>query len=180
MKNKNNAKSIQNLQNLLIEIATEPSVHINDHELMASLSSQGKLAKWQSESKGIYGCSLNTLKKTAENLFKYGFEEFDQLRIAALEAVQGFKTLQESPQKTTKAGLALMVEEKKQHIRVLEHQNALLVLMLSQIRSKCFKYASEADEKTQALCKKEMSEISRMLNVTGKINLDLELVIDER
>lgn len=75
-----NKSSVEALFTLLQDAYTNPNKYINDLELHNSLTSQGRLAKFNRPSIGVKSLSLNTFKSICDSEIIGGFQRIDKLR----------------------------------------------------------------------------------------------------
>ena len=169
-KKQRRAESTYALRDFLLEVIRTPKDWYTNQELIEALKAQGKLAKWDDPTRGIDAVSLNTLKASTEELLEGGYGALDQLRKGALAAIEAHKEKGKAGHTKTKTGLQKKLIEQKHHIRLLEQQNMMLVYLLSELKAKATKYASEGSATVQALCKREMADINAKISFSGPCN----------
>lgn len=162
--NQNN-QSITSLRDLLRDISSCPEVYLKEVEIIQALKSQGSLAKLSIELKGISKSSINTQKRIADNILEGGFEELDQLRKAAILAVESIAYANKRPDKETRSGLLLTIAKLKLEKQFLKEELLLLTLAFDKSLRQGVRYASQADSSIQALCKKEQRELMGILSL---------------
>ncbi|WP_029654872.1 hypothetical protein [Marinobacter daepoensis] len=132
-----NLASTQAIRKILLAIIETPDQFCEDEDLKQSLKSQGGIAKLKYEvvidQKDVYKgpMSLNTLKRYAGDLFDRGFEDLDQLRIKALEAIQTHLDREIRPDSRSRAGLLLKVQELEEELEKHRSTNFLLLQAIS-------------------------------------------------
>jgi hypothetical protein len=161
----NNNQSITSLRDLLRDISSRPEAFSEDVEIIQALKSQGSLAKLSIKLMGIYQSSINTQKRIADNILEGGFEELDQLRKAAIMAVENLAYANKQPDKETRSGLLLTVAKLKSENQCLKEELLLLTLAFDKSLRQGVRYASQADASIQALCKKEQRELMDILSL---------------
>lgn len=170
-KKKIRAESIYALKDFLQEVIRTPKDWHTNQDLIEALKAQGKLAKWDDQTRGINAVSLNTLKAAAEELLEGGYDAFDQFRKNALASIEAHKEKDKVGNNQTKTGLQKKVKEQGSQIQLLEQQNMILVYLLSELKTKAIKYASAGPVTTQDLCEREMAEINAKISFSGNTDL---------
>jgi|GEM_PF-1180479 hypothetical protein len=170
-----NNQSVLNLRNLLQDITIAPDKYLEQNLIIQSLKSQGLLAKFSDEPKGIFPSSINTQKRIAANVVDGGYEALDQLRVNALLAVEKKANTNNQPDKETKAGLLLTIKELESEKQSIRNDLLLLTLAFEKSLRQGARYASLADPSIQALCKKEQRELLDILSLR-KNNLNTNVV----
>jgi hypothetical protein len=170
-----NNQSVLKLRDLLRDIITLPSKYLEETLILQSLKSQGALAKLSDESRGIFPSSINTQKRIAENIVEGGFEALDKLRVKALFAVEKMAHTNKQPDKETKAGLSLTINQLQSEIESIRYDLLLLTLVFEKSLRQSARYASQANTSVQALCKKEQRELLDMLTIR-KHNLKTNVI----
>ncbi|KOE85767.1 hypothetical protein ACX03_12935 [Vibrio parahaemolyticus] len=125
-------------RDFLKEIIKEPKSFYEDEALLKKLKSQGGLAKFESQERGIAPCALNTFKANADDVIGGGFNEIDNLRKNAVNAIeseiQGKKSRKGNTR--THAGKQQRIDEQKKIIEALQRENMLLTAFVCEARSK--------------------------------------------
>ena len=170
-KKQRRAESTYALRDFLQEVIRNPKDWQANQELIEALKAQGKLAKWDDQTRGINAVSLNTLKTAAEELLEGGYNALDQLRKSALASIEAHKEKGKAGNTQTKTGLQKKLKTQDRHIQLLEQQNMMLVYLLSELKAKAIKYASAGPTITQVLCKREMTEINAKISFSGNADL---------
>tara|TARA_B100002003_G_C14157587_1_gene557825 strand:+ start:4546 stop:5139 length:594 start_codon:yes stop_codon:yes gene_type:complete len=132
-----NLASTQAIRKILLAIIQAPGQFCEDEDLQKSLKSQGGIAKLEyevtidQEDFHKASMSLNTLKGYAEDLFDRGFEDLDQLRIKAREAIQMHLDRERRPDSRSRHGLLLKVQELEEELEKHRSTNFLLLQAVS-------------------------------------------------
>lgn len=127
-----NITSIKNLKNLLIEIIKNPEKYIKDLSLMESLSSQGKLSKYENVDLKIFATSINTMKR----LSYYpdcDFEALDKLRVSAIESLKKKEGLIENKITYNKNDLLVKIENLENELNINKSSQLLLLKTISDV-----------------------------------------------
>lgn len=132
-KNELNQKTLLATKDLLIDIIKNPTEYKSNTMLLKTLKSQRNLANAEDETRGIFPCSLNTLKSCAESLLSGGFLELDGLRINARNALESSMVGSKANSKT-RTGLTHRVKELEAQIEVVEKSNFLLTSLVDEMR----------------------------------------------
>ncbi|MEZ9517118.1 hypothetical protein AB4359_10475 [Vibrio splendidus] len=136
-KEKNQLKVLKT-RDFLKEIIKAPKSFCEDKALLKQLKSQGGLAKFESQERNIEPCALNTFKANADEVIGGGFNEIDDLRKKAVNALE-FEIKGNKSRKgtiTTHAGKQQRIDEQKKEIEALQRENMLLTALLRELRSK--------------------------------------------
>ncbi|MFA0178743.1 hypothetical protein AB4472_26900 [Vibrio lentus] len=143
VKEKNQLKVLRT-QGFLKEIIESPRRYKDDKALLKQLKqlkqlkSQGRLAKFESESLNIESCALNTFKNNADEVIRGGFEVIDQLRKNAVNAIEfeitGNKTRKGNV--ATAIGQKYRIKEQAKEIEALQRENLILTALVREARSK--------------------------------------------
>ncbi|WP_133407301.1 hypothetical protein [Parashewanella tropica] len=174
--NEKHARSVVATSELLKSVIAEPSSYEADVDFIATLKSQGRLAKYENASLSITSCALNTLKTAADEILEDGYEGLEQLRKSAILTINGHSEKREASNKSSKLGLAKLVAEQELEITKLEQHNVLLTSLVVELMSKARKYANRGDATTKALCAKEMKEVSTQISFSQNSKLVQELI----
>ena len=159
--------STEALYGLLSEVIEEPESWIDNDNFIIALKAQGKLAQWEDIERRIMPCTINSLKARADKFLNTGFVGLNQLRIAALDAIEAYKESEKNSNKSTKAGLQLLVKNRLNKIQLLDKQNMVLVYLIADLQQMVYKYASYCDESTIAQCKREMEQVRAKISSSG-------------
>ncbi len=135
-----NQKKVMNTKKLLEDIISKPERFKDDVGLKESLRSQGGLAKYDSESRDIAPCALNTLKSASDLLLGRGFKELDDLRCAARDK-QEQALLSQKPTTKTRTGLKHKVDELECQLGTLRNVSFLQGILIGELRSELKKMA---------------------------------------
>lgn len=133
----NNLASTEAIRKILLAIIQAPGQFCEDEDLQNSLKSQGGIAKLKYEvtidQEDVHktSMSLNTLKRYADDLFDRGFEDLDQLRIKAREAIQMHLDRERRPDSRSRPGLLLKVQELEEELEKHRSTNFLLLQAIS-------------------------------------------------
>lgn len=162
-----NTRSVVALRSLIVEILRNPAAFADNEAVIKALKSQGALSKYSDMARGIQATSLNTIKRISAKVLQEGFEDFDRMRIVALEAINTFRDRSERSNKTTKIGLtrrvAEMEVELQQALQDIWHITMAFEKALSQGRY----YAQQSDNPAiLALCLKEQRELRAILSLS--------------
>jgi hypothetical protein len=161
-----NTQSVIALADLLREIIQNPASFTGYSNLFDRLKSQGELAKFSDESRGIYASSLNTVKRIAENALEGGFDALDRLRTSSLNAIMVQMHKKSRSNKIDKVGLRKRVKELEVENQLLRQDMLLLTYVLEKSLSQGHNYASNAEKPMiRTLCEKEQRELRDMLSL---------------
>lgn len=147
------------LKTLLKEVINNPADFEKDKVLVASLQSQGGIAKYENTDKDIAACSLNTLKRTSDDLLERGFLSLDELRLNAKVAIEEVKPAAKANKKT-KTGLNHTIAELEAQLDIVHRSNFLLTTIIKELCSK-LKGLSEHDGSVEE--RKELYRIHHKL-----------------
>ncbi|MDZ4281328.1 MAG: hypothetical protein U1C04_11215 [Hydrogenophaga sp.] len=165
------ASSIEKLYSLLGDIQAHPAKYSEDHDLMRTLTAQGRLANYKKSEIGIAGMSLNTQKLLADRAIPGGYAALDAARVAAKAALQRYESVTTVPKAGTKT--LLLARVKKLEGELLRLEGDLLVV--SDLLERCMRqartYADSAPQTTRDRCGKEQAEILAMLGPRAKPRL---------
>lgn len=155
-------ESIERLLKLLGEIKASPEIFLGEEDLMNSLKTQCKLAKYSNANRGIRGVSLNTQKKLAEKT-EGGYLYLNSVRLDALEAISrqtSAPPIEKSDSRETlrakNRALQDQVERLKWDLEILSD-----ILQKSMHQSKI--YADEGGLLVRERCRKEQRELLALL-----------------
>ncbi len=170
-----NRNSILELERLLRLVISEPEKYLEDDLLISCLKSQGALAKYHNEGRGIYASSLNTIKRISEASFDNGFFKIDQLRIAAANAIHSHPKNTEKDPISSKAAL----KEKIKDLEILLNLVRKDCWHLSRSLKKALDIGRFYAERTGDVaiienCAKEQRDILRVFQLCKQINLNTE------
>lgn len=142
-----NIASISNLKNLLIQVIKEPQNYMDHESLLASLISQGKLAKYENSELNIFATSINTMKRLS-SYPNCDFEALDKLRIAALDKVQNKADNIEKKPTYNKPDLLSKINELEKELNLNKNSQLLLLRTITEINKtlKSVKNISNAEE----------------------------------
>jgi hypothetical protein len=121
-----NITSIKNLKELLINVIKNSQNYTEDFELLDSLTSQGKLAKYENINLNIYQTSINTMKRLSDYP-DCDFESLNKLRVAALDKLQKKEEVQKDKTTYNKKDLEQKVEELEGELAL--NRNSQMVLL---------------------------------------------------
>lgn len=83
-----NEKTVVALAKLLADVKADPAKYVGDQELAAALKRQSRLAQYSRLQDGVMATSRSTVERLSEKLYDEGFAGIDELRVAALAAIQ--------------------------------------------------------------------------------------------
>lgn len=138
MNQEKNQLKVLKTRDFLKEIISKPKSFSEDKALLKQLKSQGGLAKLESQPRNIEPCALNTFKTNADEFIGGGFNEIDDLRKNALNALE-FEIKGKKSRKgntSTHAGKQQRIDDQKVEIEALQRENMLLTALLRESRSK--------------------------------------------
>lgn len=170
-----NQLSLLALCDLLRDIVSNPHSYVNYASINNALHSQGALAKFVDESRGIHSSSINTQKRISENVLEDGYQTLNKLRLTAQLSIEQFNLSSQIPKKDTRAGLLAIIEQLKADKQSLKEEMLLLTMVLDRSLRQSERYASQANSAIQALCKKEHRELLDILS-SRKYPLDTNVV----
>jgi hypothetical protein len=127
-----NITSIKNLKNLLIEIIKNPEKYIKDLPLMESLSSQGKLSKYENVDLKIFATSINTMKRLS-SYPDCDFEALDKLRVSAIESLKKKENLIGNKITYNKNDLLVKIENLENELNINKNSQLLLLKTISDV-----------------------------------------------
>ena len=131
-----NIESISNLKQFLESIVKTPDVFSENSELKKMLKSQGSTAKYENLELNIVPSSINTVKRISDKHIDGGYELIDNLRKAALSAIDKHIERENGPNKKTKEGLKKEIKNNAIDILNLQQVNThLLSAVLKSINS---------------------------------------------
>lgn len=162
-----NESSIRHLQSYLSTVLREPEKYLEDTRLLAALSSQSSLAKFELIEKGITSMSLNTAKRAAAAVFEgEGFDGINRLRINCADALsKAAKTKLVSSNRVTKHSLTARAQTAEHQVQRLSEDLQIATSLLHECMMQARSYAKRADEATQVRCEKDQRDLLRMLGV---------------
>lgn len=159
------SQSMAALANYLRTVIDSPHAFTQDVYLQKSLISQGSIAKYSHPEAGIYPTSINTLKRICEARFPGGYSAFDELRILAYTAITMESHRDTKSNKQDKAGLAKRVQELETINTMLRQDLSIFTWGMRKLLFQGRNYASRSNNQDLiALCKKEQSEILKLLS----------------
>lgn len=158
-------QSVFAIRGLLREVIDSPSLFIKDQILVQALKSQGALAKYADQARGISTSSLNTVKRIADVALEGGFDALDRLRQSAGMVLEKQAFEDKSPNKESKAGLSIRLIKREAEIKSLREDLLLLTLAFEKSLRQGNRYATKADESVHALCKREQRELLDILTL---------------
>nr|WP_248391351.1 hypothetical protein [Vibrio cyclitrophicus] len=138
MNQEKNQLKVLRTRDFLREIISIPKSFCENSDLLRQLKSQGGLAKFESKERSIEPCALNTFKTNADEVIGGGFNEIDDLRKNAVNALE-FEIKGKKSRKgntTTHTGKQQRINEQKKEIEALQRENILLIALLRESRSK--------------------------------------------
>ena len=155
-----NTQSVIALRDYLREIIQSPARISEDATLIEALKSQGRLSKFNDESRGICASSLNTVKRIAESALEGGFDALDRLRIGAQDAIADEKAKGDRSNKTNKIGLSKRVKELEAENQQLRQDLLRLTLAFEKSLTQGRNYVLAEDKATTlALCERQQREL---------------------
>lgn len=161
-----NIRSVAALYKLLQCALANPGEYLAYDSLLPALRSQGSLAGFGDDTRGISPASLNTVKRIAGTSLEGGFDALDRLRIAVKEALVAERDRGVRSNKTDKAGLARRVKELERENQDLRQDLFLLTLAIEKSLNQSKYYAAEStDAKVLARCKREQRVLLDMLSL---------------
>jgi hypothetical protein len=119
--------SVKALADVLRNIVAHPADFLNQQGLQSVLHSQGNLAKYAIPDLSVRPMSLNHQRRMADMALG-GYQYLDDLRRAALDALNAERQRTKRGNKKTKDGLAVRVKELEFQIALLKRDLALLQL----------------------------------------------------
>ncbi len=178
-----NIDSISNLKQFLESIVKTPGVFSENAELKKMLKSQGSTAKYENLELNIVPSSINTVKRISDKYIDGGYELIDNLRKAALSAIDKHIERENSPNKQTKEGLKKEIKNNAIDILNLQQVNThLLSAILKSINSiKLIASTSDAELRKKMAdddIKKLLSILSLKPFVIDEFNTNSMNVID--
>lgn len=170
--------SLTALKRLLKEVCDDPKSYLEDGSLGAALASQGSLAAYENTARSITRMSLNHLKAVANVATARddtpdpelpGFAKLDNLRKQAAAALQrAVAPVDNTPKRTSKAGLAARVDELEALVLELR-EDAFLLQAAFDLRCRQARgYAEKAGPATVELCSREQREIDLTFSLTHR------------
>jgi len=111
-------ESVILLVELLNKVIDSPFEYTDDKSLQAAVKSQLNLASYSDLERGIYGCSLNTLKKITSGIGE-GFDGLEKLRVLAALAFS-----KRRPQKQKPGSRRTLQEDKAFLLKRISSQDA--------------------------------------------------------
>ncbi len=132
-----NTLALHVLTELLQTIHQAPERFVANEQLTSALKSQSSTAALSityqvgDTTKSTTPISLNTLKTYAEKDLPTGFDGFNRLRLAALEALETAGRREQRSNKRTKVGLSMRVVELENMLALHQKTNMILLQALS-------------------------------------------------
>jgi|TARA_R110002050_G_C8958159_1_gene514020 hypothetical protein len=164
--------STQSLNKTLLEVIDKPEIWSENHDLIDSLKSQSKLAKWVSLERNITGCSLNTLKSSADKILNDGFSGIDLRRIGALEAIEQEVAKKLRPKPGTRIALEAKAKEQAVKISALEARNMTLTFFIRELQSIAENaILSSASKESAVRHKRNLDVVHAKLSACGEDSL---------
>lgn len=156
--------SAYNLSVLLTEIIEFPEKFLH-LPITHALSSQGKLANFEDEKRGIASHSLNTLKRQA-SLLAGGFDELERLRLNAKERLAAESRRSTGAKPTTRAALKLRSDALASSLQSADHDLLLLSRMLQLSMAQGRSYAEDSrNPAVKERCRREQLELLHMMTL---------------
>lgn len=150
--------SVKALGDMMQSIASDPSPWLERADVLLALSSQGALAAFVSEEKGIRKMSLNHQKRVAEEALG-SYRLFDGLRKSAGAAISREKARQLRGNTQTKKGMHARIQELEREKTELL-QDLFIVQRAYDLRcNQARSYAQAAGPAVRERCSKEQKEI---------------------
>ena len=125
--------SLLGLEKLLIHVLNNPKQYLDNELLKSSLSSQGKLSSLDylfSDGHAEYAIkpmSLNSMKTHSQLLFESGYARINDLRIAATRSLEDARAISQQPNKRTRNGLNLTINELESKLDM--YQRSVVILL---------------------------------------------------
>lgn len=162
-----NEESVRRLHAYLSAVRREPGTHVDDENLQSSLSSQGRLARFERPDAGITPMSLNTAKRAADGALEGGYAELDRMRLNCAEAVANARhaVRAQGSRETKKKSLRERAEAAEQQVDLLSEDLQLATGLIRHCLRQARTYAKRADAATQALCAREQHDVLRLLGL---------------
>lgn len=168
--------SLLALYKFLTEVQGNPNAFVSDTELLSTLRSQGALARYASPTKGIFGSSLNTAKRTADICLDGGFAQLDTLRQGCLEALTACKAQAARKRPTSRATLTSRLKDLEAENQSLREDLFLLSMILDKSLKNGLRYAKNSDRpEFIELSLKEHRELLAMVGL--RKNVDVGVII---
>lgn len=127
-----NLASTEAIVALLRAVIAEPMKYVTDTELTLALSSQGELAKFSRPDRGIFGSSINTLKRVANDHLAGGWSIMDQLRKNAATAIDRQLAADDRKGKDTGLARADSIADIKHELESAWRVNLVLLRVVTQ------------------------------------------------
>lgn len=166
----NRIKSVQALENLLLQISNEPKAYLNDKKCIQALMSQRKLSAYRNDNLGIIPTALNTIKIHSDQNLNRGYSGLEKLRLLALESINSAAIKEKNDNKTTKKGLLRQLKEKEVEVSMLQEQNMNLLYICQELKRLTAIFSSNSSASVNALYSKEMQRINALLSSLGPIH----------
>ncbi len=125
--------SLLGLEKMLIHVLNNPKQYLDNELLKSSLSSQGKLSSLDylfSDGRAEYAIkpmSLNSMKTHSQLLFESGYARINDLRIAATRSLEDARAISQQPNKRTRNGLNLTINELESKLDM--YQRSVVILL---------------------------------------------------
>ncbi|HBP4598774.1 hypothetical protein [Pseudomonas aeruginosa] len=160
------AEGVVNLY-LFLEELTKDKELFKKYDIESILKTQGRMAKFSDEARGIKPCALNTLKIRSNKYIRGGFEKLEDARKSLLKRASN--THQTKPQKIIRTGPGS--RELIQQIEKLKLNLMYLTIALEKSMAQSLRYAKASGDLTiVSLCKKEQMEIRRLISYKDKVD----------
>ncbi|MFA0133556.1 hypothetical protein AB4440_14855 [Vibrio splendidus] len=163
-----NQTKVTDTKSLLLEVITNPLIFKDSEDLKLALKSQGALAKYTDNERGIGSCSLNTFKTISNSLLEKGFSEIDDLRINAKNAIE-VAVSGKPPPLSTRQKLQHKVDDLECQLSAMKKNNFHFSVIISELRGE-LKRMSESSDNIDVR-QKTYEEINR--KIESKLNYTL-------
>ena len=147
-------EGIKALHALLLSVCKQPQQFNTDTELRAALKTQAGLSHLDrsielspGRSLTTFPMSLNTLKTYSNENLGGGFKELDDLRKAALLALEKAESREKHANKRSKSGLSRKIEQLELELEMQRQTNVLLLRALSESMHQFTSIRDATDEK---------------------------------
>jgi hypothetical protein len=121
------------LKNVLASSLNDFSSKEDRELVLRACKSQGALALFSIEERGIHSSSLNTMKTQANRELDEGFIGLDRIRKAVLTKLEQIKAKEKLPNRGTRADLLSKIVEQEQRIQQLNDDIATMTVKLDEI-----------------------------------------------
>jgi len=170
---KANQKSLESTKKLLLDVIDCPSEFMDNEILKIALKTQKGLAKYEDNEKGIRSCCLNTQISHAKLFLARGFVELDEARINAGLALEKVGKRKNGPNRRTKPGLFIMVNELEADVAILEKRNVLLSIVIEKMKGDLKRFAERSDDSTLLI---EYEDKNKAIEAMLSYTLDGEIM----